>query len=156
MAGTTTTESDAQVGFGAEIGYKFKGVGTTYKPLAELISVEGPGPSVGKVETTRLSSKHKTSAPTRPENEITFNIQHIGKAQGCIDFASYVKEAPVPYLDIELTYPDGFVSTFWGFPTTYTTSGVEGEAVIMAAVAFTINSPIATVDAAGVAVVPSV
>lgn len=135
---------DAQLGYGTTVGYRVAGSTTAYLPLATLVNVEGPGNTVGEVETTRISDVVKKYKPTRPDREVTLNLQHVSTDKGCQDMQAATAKAPVPSFDFLVTYPDGETDQFIGFPKGYTKSGVEGEAVIMAAVPLRVNSLITT------------
>lgn len=134
-----------QTGRGDTVEYSLTLSGTiAYLPLASLISVDGPGITVGKVEGTLLSSTFKPYINTLPEGEVTLTLQHDGIDAGVTALRGIVKNAPVVAIAIQITYQDGYIDTFIALPGGYQIQGIENETRVTATLPLTLITPITT------------
>lgn len=136
--------TDAQLGRGTTVSYRTT-VGTgTYTAIGTLVSVDGPGLTVGEVETPLLANTFKQYMPTLPEAELTLNVRLNNADAVNIAIRAAVKQAPVPIWDWKIVYPDTYIDTFSGFCKSFTVSGGENETVLMAAIAIRATTAVAT------------
>jgi hypothetical protein len=134
-----------QTGRGDTIGYSLTLTGTiTYLPIATVISIDGPGITVGKVEGTLLSSTFKPYINTLPEGEVSLTIEFDNADPAVIAFRALIKNAPVPELAFQLIYQDLYIDTFLALPGGFQVQGIENETRVTATLPLTLNTPPAT------------
>jgi hypothetical protein len=137
-------QSGAQTGRGDLVGYSTTLVSPTYINIACLISVDGPGITVGETESTLLASTFKPYVSTLPEGEASLTLQFDNTDASMIAFRLLMKAAPVPTLAWQVTYQDGAVDTFLGFPKSFKVTGVENETRVTATVDIRLTTAITT------------
>jgi hypothetical protein len=133
-----------QTGRGATVEYSTNLTTPAYAFLATLISVDGPGVTVGEVEDVLLASTFKPYLSTIPEGESSLTVRHNNGDAGIVAFRGFVAEAPVPTLAFRLTYQDGEVDLFQAFPKGYKVTGIENETRVTASIDLRIVTPIAS------------
>jgi hypothetical protein len=141
-----STATTGNTGRGSTVAYSLTLTGSiVYTPLATVISVDGPGITVGEVDDTLLSSTFKPYVSTLPEGEGSLTVRHNSSDVGIIEFRSLVKAAPVPVLAWEITYQDGAIDTFLAFPKGYKVTGVQNETRVTATIDLRLTTAITSV-----------
>lgn len=123
--------------------------GGTYTTLADIVSFDGPSNSVGKVETTNLSSPRKTYRPGLPDGgDLSFDLQ-FDPADTTHTYLRSLADTPA-VLTWQVSYPTlpkATLDTFEGFLTEFKPGGGGAEELITASVTIAITGAITTTTA---------
>jgi hypothetical protein len=125
-----------QTGRGTTLSYSPTSGGTL--TLLALVTKVEPSVTIGKVETTVLSSTFKPQIPTLAEGDATFTIKYASSDPGAILLRGMLTP-PTPIGSWVITFQDLGTCTFPGFITGFKVTGVENESVVEAEVPITIT-----------------
>lgn len=122
------------------------GTGTTYTPIGQVMSIDGPSNEIGSSETTHLGSTRKTFRPTLPAGgEVTFELEYDPSDTAGHAFLRGLADSP-QVLSWRVSYPLTPVinDTFEGFLTKFSTSAGGPEDNLMASATIKVTGAVVT------------